>query len=65
MRNIETRMAVRETGGAEHYIYKPVSQEIGSIETSMEIIVQMSGQKSRARREWMNGRLGQETQQLA
>ena len=62
MRNMETRMAA---GREEERRYSFTRQEIGSIEISREMIVEMCGQQSRAGTEWIDGRLNQETQQLA
>ena len=60
MRDMETRMAARERGGAEQFVYKQIRQDIVSTETSMEMIVQMCGQQSRAGSGWTDIRLGQE-----
>ena len=53
-------MAARERGGAEQFVYKQIRQDIVSTETSMEMIVQMCGQQSRAGSGWTDIRLGQE-----
>ena len=44
------------------FFYKQMTQEIGSIETNMEMIAQMCVQQSHIGAGWMAERLGQETQ---
>ena len=65
MRDMEARIAMTEKGGAEQLVRKEMWKEISNIETSMEDVVQIFGQQTRARAGRTDGRPDEEGHEVS